>query len=359
MKIFFYINVLGGGGAERVIANLANQLTDTNNEVAVVTSYLINNEYTLNSRVKRFQLEECTYQDNFIRRNIRRVYRLRKILKKERPDILISFMAEPNYRAVLATVGLPTKTLISVRNDPNMEYIGKIGSFLAKNLLIHADGCVFQTSEAMEWFPQKLQKKSRIIYNAVRPDFYSVEREPIKGRVVSCGRLSKQKNYSMLIKAFEEVVKKNSEAILCIYGEGDLKKELENEIESKNLQNRVFLKGSTNNVPAVLKNAEVFVLSSDYEGMPNALMEALTVGIPCVATDCPCGGPRMLIENEKNGILVPVNDSMHMADALEKVLSNEELADRLGKKARKSAVAYQSDKVFSDWLRYISEIVNG
>ncbi|MBQ2901203.1 MAG: glycosyltransferase family 4 protein [Agathobacter sp.] len=358
MKIFFYINVLGGGGAERVVANLANQLAVVNHDVTVVTSYLIENEYTLNKGVKRYQLENEQYQDGFLQRNIRRVWRLRKLLKRENPDILISFMAEPNYRAIIASLGLRTKTLISVRNDPNREYAGKIGNLLGRYLLPLADGCVFQTEDAKNWFPLKLQNKSKIIFNAVREDFYHVKRNPVKGTIVTCGRLNEQKNHKMLIQAFEIIAQKFEDVNLHIYGEGNLRNELTEFIQSKGLEERVILKGATSDVEGVLASADIFVMSSDYEGMPNALMEALTVGVPCISTDCPCGGPRMLIKNGENGLLVPVGDSIEMADGIERILVNKEMKNRFGQNARESASLYHSDRVFREWQTYIEGVCN-
>ena len=129
-------------------------------------------------------------------------------------------MEEPNFRAILATRGLPVKTLISVRNDPNKEYAGRLGTFVGKALLPMADGCVFQTREAQAWFPEKLQKKSKIIYNAVKEDFYHIERKPNHEEIVTCGRLTEQKNHAMLIAAFAEVAKQRPNATLRIYGEG-------------------------------------------------------------------------------------------------------------------------------------------
>ena len=358
MKIFFYINVLGGGGAERVVANLANQLSRNKHDVSVVTSYLVDNEYALDMGVKRYQLEEEKYQDSFLQRNIRRVWHLRKLLKREKPDVLISFMAEPNYRAIVASFGLTTKTIISVRNDPNREYAGKIGAFLGRNLLPLADGCVFQTEDAKSWFPAKLQNKSKIIFNAVREDFYQVKRNPIKGTVVTCGRLNEQKNHKMLIEAVEKVVQNNKDVCLHIYGDGDLKNELEQLIENKDLKGVVVLKGATTDVESVLASADIFVMSSDYEGMPNALMEALAVGVPCISTDCPCGGPRMLIKEGENGCLVPVNDSVQMANVLEKLLINQDFKYKLGEKARERALEYRPEKIFREWLDFIIGIVN-
>ena len=297
-KVCLYINVLGGGGAERVMANLANTFAEDGCETTLITSFPADKEYSLDKRVQRLLLEDHEVRQSRLMRNLTRIFKLRKICKEEKPNILISFMEEPNFRAILATRGLPVKTLVSVRNDPNKEYAGKMGAFVGKVLLPMADGCVFQTKEAQAWFPKRLQRKSKIIYNAVKEDFYHIERKPNHGEIVTCGRLTEQKNHAMLISAFAEVVKQYPYATLKIYGEGTLRDTLQTQIDTMGLQGRAFLMGATNDVGKVLQTADLFVLSSDYEGMPNALMEAMAAGVPCIATDCPCGGPRELLGTE-------------------------------------------------------------
>lgn len=351
-RVYFYINVLGGGGAERVITNLANMLAEDNYDVTMITSYEEEREYILTRNVRRLSLEDRDRQRSRIIRNLSRIFKLRKICKEEKPDILISFMEEPNFRAILATRGLPVKTLVSVRNDPNKEYAGKIGQFVGKVLLPMADGCVFQTSDAQKWFPERLQKKSRIIYNAVKEEFYQVERTPVRGEIVTCGRLTEQKNHRLLIDAFAEVQKIYPFATLKIYGEGVLREKLQNQIDSLNLNEKVFLMGATNDVAKALQTADLFVLSSDYEGMPNALMEAMAAGVPCISTDCPCGGPRELFGEDASDKLVPCNDSAQLAEAICCVFDGAEH----NVVEKKHAEAFRPDRVNAMWEKYIMEI---
>jgi glycosyltransferase involved in cell wall biosynthesis len=279
-------------------------------------------------------------------------------VKKEKPDILISFMAEPNYRAVLATRGLGTKTLISVRNDPNKEYSGKMARMLAKHLLPKADGCVFQTQDARDWFPKSLQKKSCVIANAVNPAFFDVERAPERGSVVTCGRLNAQKNHDLLIKAFAEVASKHPHAKLDIYGDGALKAHLQEVIDACGMGERITLCGATNHVAQVLSKADMFVMSSDYEGMPNALMEAMAAGVPCVSTDCPCGGPRMLIDDKTNGLLVPVGDEAALANAMDTLLGDAAYASEMGIGAKNKAFEFSPDIIFEAWRKYVYSVIS-
>ncbi|WP_276861675.1 glycosyltransferase family 4 protein [Anaerococcus tetradius] len=358
MKIAFYINAIHEGGAERVMVNLANDFVNRGDEIILITSFKDNWEYPYSYKIKRYLLEENPSSSSKIKRNIIRVTKLRKILKNERPDCLISFMAEPNYRAIVASLGLDNKVVISVRNDPEKEYSGIIGHFLGKTLLPLADGCVFQTKEAQEWFPKKLQRKSKMIYNAVKDDFFNIQRNVEKNTVVTCGRLEEQKNHKMLIDAFELVVRKLVDAKLFIYGEGSLRNELQNIIDKKGLGNNIKLCGNSNNIPGVLSKADLFVLSSDYEGMPNALMEALAAGVPSVSTDCPCGGPRMLIDNNKSGILTSPGDYEELGKALLETIGNLSLKNKFSIESKNRAEAYKSATILDMWYNYVINCVN-
>lgn len=355
-KILFYINALARGGAERVMANLSSQFAEHGAEVLFATSYPVEREYPLNPRIKRFNLENRNYKCPRIKRNYIRIKALREICKREKPDVLITFMAEPNFRAIMATIGLPIKTIVSVRNDPEREYAGKIMRFVGKHILPMADGCVFQTEDAKKWFPQKLQKKSTIIFNAVKKDFFKSNRQPIDGLVVTCGRIEEQKNQKMLIKAFEKVIEKYPKAKLEIYGEGSLKEELENLIAELGLQKSIKLMGQTSNVVEVLEKADIFVLPSLYEGMPNALMEAIAVGIPCIATDCPCGGTKMLLK-EDNGILIK-NNVEELQNAIIYLLMNNEVKIKMGIAAKNSSYKFDMETIFDKWKLYVDSILD-
>lgn len=355
-KIYFYMNNLVRGGAERVIIQLAKKFQEQGNEVLIITSFKGKDEYIIPTEINRLNLEKRQDFGNRLRRNVRLIKKLRRIIKKDKPDVLIGFMQEPNFRVILATLGLKTKCLISVRNDPDREYSGKLGKFIGRFVLPLADGCVFQTEEARQWFPIKLQKKSEIIYNEVGDAFFNVDYEPQK-TIVTLGRLNQQKNQKMLIEAFSEIAADFPDRIVLIYGKGPLEKDLKDIIERKKLSQVIRLMGVTENVVNVLKNAEMFVLTSDYEGMPNALLEALAVGVPSIATDCPCGGPRMIIEQGENGILISPNDTKALAIQMKKILEDEALKKRLSQNAKLSAIKFKPSNVFSYWDRYIDEIL--
>lgn len=352
MKILFYINAIHDGGAERVMVNLAKYFSDTGCETILVTSFRDTWEYKVEGNVKRLSLEEKEIKQGKIKRNFSRIIKLRDILKKEKPDVAVSFMAEPNFRLLIASLGLNVKTIVSVRNDPNREYSGRIGKLVGKWILPLADGCVFQTKEAQGWFPKRLQKKSTIIFNAVKEDFFHIERKPIEGEIVTCGRLEAQKNHKLLIDAFADVVKNYPYGRLKIYGEGSLREVLQEQIYELDLQDKAFLMGATNDVAKALQTADLFVLSSDYEGMPNALMEAMAAGVPCISTDCPCGGPRELLGSFSPEVLFKLNDRENLYIKINKMLGDKELKNEKGAVCKKVAEGFKSNAVFKSWEKY-------
>ena len=277
MKVMFYINAIHDGGAERVMINLADRFARFGHEVILVTSFVDKWEYEIPSGVKRLNLCD-NIPKGFLKRNLLLYRLLRKVVKGEAPDVLVSFMAEPNFRALLATRGLKTKNLISIRNDPNKEYPTKKFRFFARWLYKKADGIVFQTADAKAWFSKKIQNKSKIIYNQVNEKFYDTELLKERRDVIATGRLTSQKNHKMLLRAFS-LIKDKVDDNLVIYGEGNLRAELEALIIELGLSGRVLLPGATDNVSEKLSGAKLFVMSSDYEGLPNALAEAMSWNI--------------------------------------------------------------------------------
>ncbi len=354
--VIFYINTISGGGAERVIIQVAHHFANNGFRAILLTSFVDKKEYPLPSNVERISIEQRQIKQSLFKRNWSRIKFLRQLCKKEKPIAVISFMKEPNFRALCATFGLPVKCFVSVRNDPKREYAGIIGHIVGKFLFRLADGIIFQTADSKAWFPKVIQKKSAIIFNPVKESFYQTKRAESVQNIITCGRLSAQKNHTLLIRAYAKIAAKYPKDNLLIYGKGDLEQKLQKLIEKLNLQNRVFLMGQSDKVEEVLSKAKIFVLSSDFEGMPNALMEAMAVGLPCISTDCPCGGPKELIKEGKNGLLVPCKDEEKLSLAMEKLLSKPEQTKKMGENARKTAQKFTSPVIFKQWKEYFDSI---
>lgn len=358
MRVLFYINTLGRGGAERVIANLANQFSKNDHDSILLTSYYRENEYELNNKVKRLCLEDYIVKPKIrLYKNLKMISYIRRLIKKEQPDIVVSFTKEPSVRSIIATASLNTKTVISIRNDPVVNYSGIVNSIIAKYIYPKANGCVFQTPDSQSYFKEDLQKKSKIIPNQVANIFFETVRQDTD-YIVSIGNLYSDKNHLLLINAFENIVKEFPDEKLHIYGKGDLEEELTDIIKEKGLEECIFLKGSTNDVPYVLSKAKIFVLTSNHEGMPNALLEALAVGVPSISTDCPCGGPKSVIEPCENGFLIPVNDQIGLENKIKMLLEDEDLSTYISENARKKANEFRPDVVFKAWEEYLYGVLN-
>lgn len=354
-KILFYISTIRGGGAARVMVNIANGLYKKGFDICFVTNFRTDHEYQLSNNIHRLNLEETERKDNILIKNMHRIAGLRKIICEEKPAVSISFMGENNFRLIPAAFGLPTKTILSVRNDPNKEYGRKGNKTLANLLFAKADGIVFQTEEARAFFSKRIQKKSRIIFNQVDDRFFQRNFENGK-YIVACGRLSKQKNYPMMLQAFSKVLKFYPNEKLLIYGEGELREELENLKNDLGIDNAVEFMGFSTNMPEVYRGAKMLIMTSDYEGMPNAMLEALASSVPVISTDCPCGGPRIIIRNKINGYLVPVGDADAFAETISTVLADSSLLKRLKEGACESSQQFQADYIINDWLNYIIEV---
>ncbi len=355
MRIAFCIGQLTKGGAERVVCNLANSFSKKD-DISIISLRNDKLAYKLDKSIKTIFLDEK--KERKIKKNYLRYKKLKKLLVEENYDIIICFLPEPSFLVLLLKKFISSKVIVSVRNDPRIEYKNLLYKILMKNLYIKADGFVFQTPDAQHFFSNKIQKKSVVILNSINPDFFinknNVTREKL---IVSVGRLEPQKNQKNIILAFANISKKFPDYKLVIYGEGSLRKELENLIAEKNMINRIFLPGISNDIRKSIERASIFILSSDYEGLPNSLMEAMALGIPCISTDCPCGGPRLLIKSGNNGFLVPVNNVVAIENKIKKLLSDRALLEKISKESSKIAKVLNPVDINNKWYDYIKGIV--
>lgn len=356
MKILMCIDSLSKDGASRVFTNLAEYLSVKNKVFFCCTvSNII--EYPIPKKVTIVH----TYSEatNKLLRNIERLKNLNRVIKNYKPDIILSFLPRSSYMNCFLK-RKRIKLVISVRNDPKIEYSKFFDNILMNLLYPKADGFVFQTEEAKEYFCKSIQKKSKIILNSVNPIFLEDELNEIekKKEIVSVGRLVEQKNHKMLIDAFLKIHNEIPDYILNIYGDGPLRNELEKYIADKKIENKIFLKGNVDNIKKILNESRLFVLSSNYEGLPNSLIEAMAIGLPCVSTDCPCGGPRMLIENGINGFLVEVGNADALSKAIITLIKDSKVANDIGINAKKIRKIINPKVINKEWENYLKEIIN-
>lgn len=348
------------GGAERVLSELCNYYASLQYQVTVITCMNKQSEYVLNTNVKQLCVDKGSYA-NIGERFIKRRQILKKILCSENPDCIVSFLPEPNFLCLSLKRQVKCPVIISLRNDPNVEYNNLFRKFLMKAFYPRLDGCVFQTQEAREYFKfsKKIYNDSVVIPNAINEGFVCKEAALKKRKViVSVGRLDIQKNQALLISSFSKIVSKYPEYILEIFGEGKLRETLEQLIEKLGLQNKVFLKGKVDDLSQKIYDAAMFVLTSDYEGMPNALIEAMTLGIPSIATDCPCGGSAFLIRHMQNGQLISMGSEEELVKAIEIYIHNEDKAYQMGINAMKIVDDLSAQNIYSQWDSYIRTIMD-
>ncbi|MBE5875486.1 MAG: glycosyltransferase family 4 protein [Lachnospiraceae bacterium] len=347
MKVIFLTAGMAGGGTERVIAVLANYLIAKEYQVDIVMTSRDDVEYELDNRINFFALSGRT--GGSIKKRMERVKKLRKIMKENPQATILSFGTETNCFALLAGFGLKKKLVISERNDPN-QCTYKI----LRNLLYHlADKLVFQTKDAVLCFSEKIQRKGVVIPNPISDNLPEPFGEVRSKDVVAVGRMQPQKNHKLLLDAFALFHKKHQEYRLVIYGKGELQPELEKQAEELGIAENVIFAGFVTDVLQQIRNSAMYVLSSDYEGISNSLLEAMGIGLPVVSTDCPIGGSSMLIESGENGLLVPMKDARSLAEAMGRIADDEEFARRIAAKAYRVKEMYSTKKICEEWEKVL------
>lgn len=362
-KIVVYVNSLAKGGAERVAVNLANYFHESGFEAVLVTSRVFEDEYEEPEGVRRIVSEEEHEEiKNRVAYFWNRFRGIRKVWKKERPDMIVSFIGKVNMMALMTTFGMRIPVVVSVRSDPNKEYPSKLMRLLSKTLYMKAKGVIVQTADAKKYFPAYMQKKVTILPNSLNPKFmqprFTGKR---RNEIVSVGRLDPNKNHQMLIHAFDRIAGDFPDMQLLFYGDGlpenTTRPALEKLVCELGLQDRVQFMGRRNDVEKQICESRIFVLTSNIEGMPNALLEAMSLGLACISTDCPCGGPRTVIRDSENGLLIPVGDTAALERALRLILNDPDLEERLGGNAFAIQKDLAPEKVNQMWMDYIARFM--
>jgi GalNAc-alpha-(1->4)-GalNAc-alpha-(1->3)-diNAcBac-PP-undecaprenol alpha-1,4-N-acetyl-D-galactosaminyltransferase len=352
-KITFVISSLGGGGAERVVCTLSNKLIERGYNVSIIRTLHNALNYKLSKNVNLVNLHLGISKRFSVIGTIRRLIRLRKALNSLKPDVIISFTTSTNLDTCLATLGMRRKLIVSERSDPrNIQWLR---ASMCRLLYSSTCSVVFQTEQASKCLGKRIRRISHVIMNPVQDKLpcYKGERT---NKIISVGRLVEIKNTDMLIRAFARLCSEFPQHTLHIYGEGDKRRELEMLCYELGIFERVQFHGFVSSVLEDIADASLYVLTSRHEGMPNSLIEAMAMGIPCISTDCPSGGPAELIQTGENGILIPVGDEEALVSAMRQILSDRIFARKLGENAMKIRERLNIERIVDQWQALIEQV---
>ena len=344
MKYLFITQTLGEGGAERMVSRLATALTNLKHEVHIILSYKIEDEYeTKCTNVHYVANNKHNY--NSLNR-LKRVFKIRQFINSIHPDVIIPFMEHICKYAIYSTIlsKYRKKIIITIRDNPELWNRHSLFKLLHKSKLR-----VTQNEGQKSFFPESLRKKIVVIPNFIDDDLFEYKKEYHNKihKIISVGRLVDQKNYNLLLEAIN--ICKNLDIQLTIYGNGPLKSEIQSKIAYYNLENKVFLEKFTRNINEKYLQSDLYVMSSNFEGMPNTLLEASALGLPIISTNCHFG-PSDIITNGVNGILVPCNDAKKLATAIKYLVENHKIANNFGKNGKvMMKEKYSKDRIVSKW----------
>lgn len=342
-RIIFMISSMGRGGAERVVSILSNHYCKLGWDVEIVMTLHNITSYSLDSRVIMTDLsQDGTTPIKYLRL----LKSIRHHICKMKPDVVVAFTAPICVITELSLLGMRRKFRLveSERYNPASSR----RNFLFRKLIdfsySRADAVVFQSLKAKSYFGKAIQSKSVIIGNPIE---LNAERKEPKHIVLTAGRLSPEKNQVMLINAFAKISDKFPEYTLEIYGEGELREMLENQIQVLGLDKKISLRGSLDDYHKFLAQGEIFVLPSNDEGLSNALLEAMLMGLPCIATACI--GSDEVIRSGENGILIPIGGQEELTKALERLLSDRDLRTTYGEEAARTTESFRVSNVIDQW----------
>ena len=364
-KLLFLILNLDGGGSEKIFTRLISNLCHTH-EIVVVTFY---EEGIFLPEIKALPVKYYTLStDN--NNTLRFALRLRKLLKLEKPEKVVSFLYYPNIISFLALIGLKIKHIPNERSNHRMYLTRSIKHIIWKDLLRHA----YQKSVRIVALTERIKdfiaedfgitdKKIAVIHNGLNfdvlrkladEDVTVTGFESDKKNIVAMGRFTKAKNYPMLIDAFSILYQKHTETRLHIIGSGELKEKIIELVKLKNLEKVINLPGFQRNPYPYIKRADCYAMSSKWEGFPNALAEAMYINGHVVSTDCPTG-PADIITHEHDGLLSPSDDAEKLSENLERILYDDNLREKLYKNSRISIKRFDEKNMIDKYRKIIEE----
>ena len=354
-RIILACSIINYGGVGKMICYVASILLAKGWKVMVISLMHEQRPAFLHVDAEYLSLTVPRFKNVFLWR-AEEIIKLRRTLKKLTPFIICTFGSEPSVIVRIATLGMRKTTVVSAeRSDPYT--LPLLWKHLSSWAYKHSDFCVFQLDKQRDFYNELDKKKCFVIPNAFIPKGCNLPIIPEKLKVViSAGRFVYQKGFDTLIKAFAIVSERHPDYTLELYGGGDEQTYYNKIIEEQNLIGKVYLHDYVQNIIPLIAKCKVFVLSSRFEGIPNVLIEAMSLGVPTVSTDCTPGGPAFLTNNGERGLLVAVDDVHSMAEAICSIIENPELSDRLSV-AGKEIINLLDEKVIAEkWIEMFSII---
>ncbi|MEY3788053.1 MAG: hypothetical protein RLZ75_2260, partial [Pseudomonadota bacterium] len=357
MKILFLVSSMGSGGAERVASTLSSTWAVRGDDVILMPTFSGRGEcfYELLPNVRLTYLADLVASKKRTWTNqIARLVALRRFIKTERPDVIVSFLSNVNVAAVLASLGLGIPVIICERTDPFITPISRWLQLACQFTYPFATVLMVQTQAVAAKYVASgwSLKRLRVIANPASEQMLAIQRGvnfTATKRLLSVGRLDEGKQFDVLISVFSNLAKRHTNWTLLIIGEGALRATLQQQITELGLDSRVELAGRSTMIGEELAQADIFALTSKYEGFPNVLLEAMTVGLPCVSVDCP-SGPREITMDGQVALLVSLNDEPALELALERLMLDADLRQTLGSEARASVIErFSLPKILEQW----------
>ena len=347
-RIAIITSALGAGGAEQVIAQLASHWSGQGYCVEIV-AFDRPDDPVFHDLPEHVVLHRLG-----VAGAMRRVMALRMVLARQRPELVISFLTKINLIAALACLGTNIPLICSERNNPERQGAHPLWNLALRAAYRRAGVIVCQTDAVRRCFDNSLRDRLVTIPNPVP----ALERRPAansRGRICAVGRLTHQKGFDVLLQAFAMIAPRHPDWTLDVWGDGPERDRLAARIEALDLQTRAHLRGLSTHPRSWMSGADIFVLSSRYEGFPNALAEAMAAGLPVAATDCEFG-PADMIESGRSGLLVPQEDSAALAEAMDALIADRELCERLGQGAHRAMERFRSERVLAMWDAVLASV---
>jgi GalNAc-alpha-(1->4)-GalNAc-alpha-(1->3)-diNAcBac-PP-undecaprenol alpha-1,4-N-acetyl-D-galactosaminyltransferase len=354
-RITVVIASLQAGGAERVLSALSNSWAQQGREITLITLAPLDTDfYTVDPGVQRVGLGLVGPSSNSaaaVKSNVRRLRRLRQEIKRSRPHVVVSFVDQTNVLTLAASRGSGIPVIACEHIDPREHHIRRVWRVLRSVLYARAAALVVLTDSVRAW-AERLVKSDQVhvIPNpAPTVDCADAPAQTRSARTIAAmGRLAPQKGFDLLLAAFGRCASKQMDWSLVILGEGEERTRLEGLAGELGIKSRVSLAGRVQDPATFLRQADLFVLASRYEGFPMALLEAMSCGLAVISTDCK-SGPREIVRDGVDGVLVPPNDVDALAAAMERLMRDGDERERLGARAVEIVERFSMERILVMW----------